>query len=318
MRLVWIAAAILSSNLLAAAQDPAPPTLKLTLTADRAKVALGQWVQFEVRLENTGDKELEIAELTFEERSFFLAVSGTFTGAGDRKKDYVLAVSRPEPLVARQLPLPRVSLGPKKSVNCFHRVPAIAVGKFEFTAKYAGGGAEISSTAVKVDVEATNQGARLAAVVEIEEAAPFKIVLSPELSPGNVTSLVSLIGRGFYDGTTIHRIIRNSWIQMGCPYGIGVGGPGYAVKAELDRAIRTEPGTVSMSGYDKLGYTGSQFFICLAALPGHDGKYTPVGRVESDDMTKVIEPISKKDTDRNTDAPRTPVKIKSITLAVVK
>jgi peptidyl-prolyl cis-trans isomerase B (cyclophilin B) len=197
-------------------------------------------------------------------------------------------------------------------------VPAIAVGKFEFTAKYAGGSAEISSGSVKIDVEATNQGARLAAVVEIEEAGPFKIVLSPEVSPANVTSLVSLIQRGFYDGTTIHRIIRNSWIQMGCPYGVGVGGPGYAVKAELDRAIRNEPGSVSMSGYDKTGYTGSQFFICLSTLPGLDGKYTPVGRVESDDMTKVIEPISKKDTDRNTDAPRTPVKIKSITLAVVK
>jgi len=313
-----LAFAILSSNVFAAAQDPAPSTLKLTLSADRAKVALGQEVQFEVRLENSGDKEVEVAELTYEERSFSLAVSGTFTGAGDRKKDYVLAVSRPEPLVAARLPLPRFTLGPKKGVTYYHRVPAIAVGKFEFTAKYAGGAAEVSSGAVKVEVEATNQGGRLAAVVEIEETGSFKIVLSPEVSPANVTSLVSLISRGFYNDSLIHRIIRSNWIQMGCPYGIGVGGPGYAVKAELDRNVRHEPGSVSMSGYDKTGYTGSQFFICLAPLPGLDGKYTPVGRVDGDDMTKVVEPISKKDTDRNTDAPRTQVKIKSITLAVIK
>ncbi len=316
MRLVLLAAAILTSNLLAAAQEPAPTTMKLTLSADRAKVALGQDVQFEVRLENTGDKDVEVAELAFEERSFSLAVSGTF--AGDRKKDYVLSVSRPEPQIAARLPIPRVTLGPKKSLNLLHRVPAVAVGRFEFTAKYAGGASEISSGAVKVDVEATSQGSRLAAVVEVEEAGSFRILLTPEVSPVNVTNLVSLISRGFYSDTLIHRIVRNNWVQMGCPYGIGVGGPGYAVKAELDKAVRHEPGSVSMSGYDKSGYNGSQFFICLATLPSLDGKYTPVGRVENEDLGKVLEPLSKKDTDRNTDAPRTPIRIKTVSLAVVK
>ena len=318
MRPVLMTLAILSSGLVAAAQEPAPSNLKLTLTADRAKVALGQEVQFEVRLENAGDKEAEIAELTYEERSFSLAVNATFSGAGDRKRDYVLAVSRPEPQVAARLPLQRVSLGPKKSVTLYHRVMAVGVGKFEYTAKYAGGGAEIASAPVKVDVEATNQGGRLAAVVEVEDAGSFRIILSPEVSPSNVTHLASLIARGFYNETLIHRIVRNNWIQMGCPYGLGVGGPGYAVKAELDRALRHEPGSVSMSGFDKSGYTGSQFFICTVALPSLDGKYTPVGRVESEDMTKVVEPLSKKDTDRNTDAPRAQVKIKTVTLAVVK
>src|SRR5262245_21563234 len=316
MRLTLVALALAFASSLAVAQDPAPSTLKLTLSADKAKAALGQEIQFEVKLENTGDKDLDLAELVYDERSFSLSVSATF--AGDKKKDYVLAVSRPEPQVAGRLPLPRVTLGPKKSVNLLHRVPAVGVGKFEFTAKYAGGAAEVASAPVKVEVEGTNQGSRLAAVVEIEEAGSFKIVLTPEVSPSNVTHLAGLILRGFYSDSVIHRIIRNSWIQMGCPYGIGVGGPGYAVKAELDKAIRHEPGVVSMSGYDKIAYTGSQFFICLATLPSLDGKYTPIGRVEPDDMTRVVEPISRKDTDRNTDTPRTPVRIKSITLAVIK
>lgn len=330
MRLTIVALAVAFASPFAAAQavqdalrfpsrqEPAPSTLKLTLTADKTKAALGQEFQFEVKLENTGDKDLDVAELAYDERSFSLSVSATFTAAGDKKKDYVLAVCRPEPQVAGRLALPRVTLGPKKSVNLLHRVPAVGVGKFEFKAKYAGGAAEVESNVVKVEVEGTNQGNRLAAVVEIEEAGAFNIILTPEISPSNVTHLAGLILRGFYGDSVIHRIIRNSWIQMGCPYGIGVGGPGFAVKAELDRANRHEPGVVSMSGYDKNGYTGSQFFICLATLPSLDGKYTTIGKVEPGDLARVVEPISKKDTDRNTDAPRTPVKIKSITLAVVK
>jgi peptidyl-prolyl cis-trans isomerase B (cyclophilin B) len=316
MKTILMAAAILAMHPFAAAQETAPANLKLTLTADRAKVALGQEIQFEVRLENTGDKEVEVAQLAFEERSFSLAVTGSF---GDRKKDYVLAVSRPEPQIAKLLPLQKITLGAKKSVNVFHRVPAVGVGKFDFVAKYAGAGGEVASAAVKIEVEATTQGSRLAAVVDVDEIGSFRFVLTPEVSPANVTNLASLILRGFYNDSFIHRIVRNNWIQMGCPYGIGVGGPGYALKAELDRAVHHEPGTVSMSGYDKTGYTGSQFFVSLATLPWLDGKYTTVGKVENDDLAKVVETgISKKDTDRNTDAPRTPVKIKTVTLVVVK
>ena len=318
MKAIVAAVAILLAHSVVSAQEPAAQNLKLTLTADRAKVGLGQEIQFEVKLENSGDKDVEIAELTYEERSFSLAVSATFTAPVEKKRDYVLSVSRPEPQIAARLPLPRVVLGAKKSVTFLHRTPAIGVGKFDYTAKYAGGAAEVASAAVKVEVEGTNQGNRLAAIVDIEETGSFRIMLTPEVSPANVTNLASLILRGFYNDSLVHRIIRSNWIQMGCPYGIGVGGPGYALKGEPDRAVHHEPGSVSMSGYDKNGYTGSQFFICLGTLPWLDGKYTPVGRVENDDYTKIIEPVSKRDSDRNTDAPKTPIKVKTVTLAVVK
>jgi peptidyl-prolyl cis-trans isomerase B (cyclophilin B) len=314
MRLLILAAVLAGF----APQDPPAQTLKLTLTADKNKLALGQEIQFEVKLENAGDKDVDLAVLEYEQRSFSLAVTGTFTALGERKKEFTLAISRPEPQVAEKLPLPRMVLGARKSVNLIHRVTTVGVGSFDFTAKYAGGAAEVSSAPVKVEVEATNQGGRLAAVVEIEEAGPFRIILSPEVSPSNVTHLASLISRGFYTGNLVHRIVKNSWVQMGCPYGIGIGGPGYAVKAELDKTFRHEAGTVSMSGYEKTGHTGSQFFICLSPHPSLDGKYSPVGRVENDDMGKIVEPIGKKETDRNTDAPKTPIKIKTITLTVVK
>ena len=318
MRLLSLAAAVLMFPSFAAAQDPASSALKLTLAADKPRVQLGQEIQFEVRVENTGDKDVEINDLQYEERSLTFAVTGTFKAAGDRKRDYVLAVSRPEPQVAARLPLPKVTLGAKKSLTLLHRVTAVGVGTFEFTAKYASGAGDVASTAVKVEVEGTNQGNRLAAVVEIEEAGAFQVVLTPDVSPVNVTHLAGLISRGFYNDSIVHRVIRHSWIQMGCPYGLGVGGPGYAVKAELDKTVRHEAGTVSMSGYEKTGYTGSQFFIVLGPHPSLDGKYTTVGKVEGDGLSKVVEPISKKDTDRNTDMPRQPVKIKKVTLAVIQ
>ena len=317
-RMALLAMLVLAASPFASAQDPASKSLKLTLAADRTRVQVGQDVQFEVRLENSGDKEVEIAELTYEERSLSFAVSGTFTGSGDRKRDYVLAISRPEPQIAARLPLMRVTLAPKKSVNLLQRFPAVATGSFAFTARYAGGDGEVASAPVTIQVEAAPQGNRLSAIVEVEEAGTFRIALSPEVSPCNVTHFVSLVNRGFYNESLIHRIVRNNWIHMGCPYGLGVGGPGYAVKAELDRTIRHERGSVSLSVYEKSGYTGSQFFVCVTTLPSLDGKYTPIGRVDADDMTKVVEPISKKDTDRNTDAPRQPVKIKSVSIVVVK
>jgi len=313
-----LAVVVLAASPFASAQDPASKSLKLTLAADKTRVQIGQEVQFEVRLENTGDKDVEIAELAYEERSLSFAVTGNFTGAAERKRDYVLAISRPEPQIAARLPLMRVTLAPKKSVNLFHRVPAVATGSFAFTAKYAGGDGEVASAPVTIQVEASPQGGRLAAVVEVEEAGTFRFMLSPDVSPCNVTHFVSLVNRGFYNESLVHRIVKNNWIHMGCPYGLGVGGPGYAVKAELDRTIRHERGSVSFSVYEKSGYTGSQFFVCVTTLPSLDGKYTPIGRVEADDMTKVIEPISKKDTDRNTDAPRVPVKVKSVSIAAVK
>lgn len=309
---------LLVSGLQVSAQDPASKagTLKLTLAADRTKVQVGEEVQFEARLENTGDKDVEVAELTYEERSLSFSVAATFSSG--KKKDYPLAVTRPDPQISARLPLPRIVLGPKKSVNVFQRIPAIAPGKFDIKAKYGSADAEVSSAPVSITVEATTQGGRLAAEVEVADLGTFAIILSPEQSPANVTHFVSLVDRGFYNDMLVHRIVKSNWIQAGCPYGLGIGGPGYAVRAELDKDHKHDRGAVSLAMYDRSGYGGSQFFICLTALPSLDGKFTPLGRVENEDMTRVVEPLSRKETDRNTDAPRTPVRIKSVSIKVVK
>jgi cyclophilin family peptidyl-prolyl cis-trans isomerase len=68
-------------------------------------------------------------------------------------------------------------------------------------------------------------------------------------------------------------------VQTGDPRGDGWGGPGFALRDEINR-FHYVRGTVGMalSGPDS---GGSQFFITLAAQPHLDGTYTVIGRVLS-------------------------------------
>jgi cyclophilin family peptidyl-prolyl cis-trans isomerase len=98
-------------------------------------------------------------------------------------------------------------------------------------------------------------------------------------TPLTSESFIRLARRGFYDGLTFHRVVPGFVAQAGCPRGDGNGGPGYALRCELDRHPFGR-GTVGMahSGRDT---GGSQFFIAQQAAPHLDGAYTAFGRVAS-------------------------------------
>jgi cyclophilin family peptidyl-prolyl cis-trans isomerase len=71
--------------------------------------------------------------------------------------------------------------------------------------------------------------------------------------------------------------VPNFVLQDGDPTGIGNGGPGYAIRDEMNR-VRYLRGTLGMalSGPDT---GGSQWFITHSPLPHLDGGYTVFGRV---------------------------------------
>jgi cyclophilin family peptidyl-prolyl cis-trans isomerase len=69
-----------------------------------------------------------------------------------------------------------------------------------------------------------------------------------------------------------------------------------------------------MAGGDKYGYIGSQFFICLSRLPAFDGKYTVIGKVDAGSIDKV-QSIGKVEIDKNTDRPKSDVKVKKVTVS---
>jgi cyclophilin family peptidyl-prolyl cis-trans isomerase len=98
-------------------------------------------------------------------------------------------------------------------------------------------------------------------------------------APVHVASVVRLVRDHFYDGLAWHRVVANFVIQGGDPQGTGWGGPGYALRDEINR-VRFERGTLGMpkGGRDS---GGSQLFITHVPAPHLDGRYTAFGRVIS-------------------------------------
>lgn len=98
-------------------------------------------------------------------------------------------------------------------------------------------------------------------------------------APVTVNSFVSLARKGFYNGVTFHRVIKNPpfVIQGGDPTGTGAGGPGYQFQDEINQH-KNITGALSMANAGS-NTNGSQFFICLAPQPHLDSKHTVFGQV---------------------------------------
>lgn len=99
-------------------------------------------------------------------------------------------------------------------------------------------------------------------------------------APNTVANFLSLVEKGFYDGTPFHRVIGGFMAQGGDPTGTGGGGPGYTIACEVDApgARKHFRGTLSMAhaGRDT---GGSQFFLTFVPTDHLDGKHTVFGRV---------------------------------------
>ncbi len=109
----------------------------------------------------------------------------------------------------------------------------------------------------------------------------------PDVAPGHVNNFIELAKKGFYDGTTFHRVIPGFMIQGGDPNSKnddksthGTGSPGYTIKAEFNDKPHKK-GIVSMARSSDPDSAGSQFFICVADAGFLDGKYTAFGEVVS-------------------------------------
>lgn len=116
------------------------------------------------------------------------------------------------------------------------------------------------------------------AVVTMEKGGSFTILFDPSVAPNHVANFVSLARKGFYDGTTFHRVIPSFMAQGGDPTGTGTGGPGYTIKAEFNPTKHVR-GTVSMARKPDPDSAGSQFFVCFGDTPSLDNQYTVFGKV---------------------------------------
>lgn len=123
----------------------------------------------------------------------------------------------------------------------------------------------------------------------------FTIALLPDEAPLTVDNFVQLARKGYYRNIVFHRVIPNFVIQGGDPRSDGNGGPGYAIRCEVNE-VPYDRGAVGMalSGKDT---GGSQWFVTHAPQPHLDGGFTVFGRVVSG--MNVVDAIVRGDTIRS-------------------
>lgn len=145
------------------------------------------------------------------------------------------------------------------------------------------------------------------ATMEIEGLGTMKIELYPDQAPNTVANFITLANRGFYDGLTFHRIVKDFMVQGGDKEGTGSGAPTlsvikdggsttetYAIRGEFvqngfnQNTLRHEKGVISMarSDYSQMGLyeegynsAGSQFFIMTGDNASLNGYYAAFGKV---------------------------------------
>lgn len=120
--------------------------------------------------------------------------------------------------------------------------------------------------------------------IEMDSGKTIKLELYPEVAPNTVNNFISLVKKGFYDGTGFHRVIPGFMIQGGDPDGNGTGGPGYAIAGEFtsngfQNDLKHTTGVLSMARAQDPNSAGSQFFIMVADAPSLDGEYASFGKV---------------------------------------
>ncbi len=150
--------------------------------------------------------------------------------------------------------------------------------------------------------------------IEMENGGNIVVELYPDKAPETVANFQKLVGEGFYDGLTFHRVIPGFVIQGGDPEGTGMGGSGKTIKGEflsngVANDLKHEKGVLSMARSKMPDSASSQFFICVEAAPHLDGSYAAFGKVI--EGIEVVDEIAGAATDIN-DKPINDVVMKKV------
>ena len=141
----------------------------------------------------------------------------------------------------------------------------------------------------------------------MEDGGIIDIELNEEVAPITCENFKKLVGQGFYNGLTFHRVIPNFMIQGGCPLGNGTGGPGWSIKGEfaangVNNPLKHTRGVISMARSMNPNSAGSQFFIMHKDAPHLDGQYAAFGCVM--DGMDVVDRIANQPRNMMTNKPK--------------
>jgi peptidyl-prolyl cis-trans isomerase B (cyclophilin B) len=150
---------------------------------------------------------------------------------------------------------------------------------------------------------------------------PILIRLAVKEAPKTTASFAHLVGLGYYNDLTFHRVVRGFVIQGGDPNGDGTGGPSWQVVEPPPANTRYTKGVVAMAkgGSAPSGTSSSQFFIVTGADAGLPPEYALVGHVVGSE--KAVEAISQVPTEEapgggEASKPRAPMVIEHAMLIV--
>ena len=119
-------------------------------------------------------------------------------------------------------------------------------------------------------------------------AGVLEFEMEEDDAPTGVGHMLHLAAQGFYDGTTLHRVIKDHTIQGGCPSGDGKGHAGYECRTEKTKKPYKR-GTLALSSADP-DHNSSQWFIVLKNELKLNQTYTVIGQLkEGEDVLKAIE-----------------------------
>jgi peptidyl-prolyl cis-trans isomerase B (cyclophilin B) len=144
---------------------------------------------------------------------------------------------------------------------------------------------------------------------------PVTLELLPDKAPEHVRNFLRLAQAGVYDGMAFHRVAPGFVIQTG--FIPSRKAPLTQAQTRYVRSLAPEfndtlhvKGTVSMARGEDASSASTSFFICTAAAPALDRKYTAFGRVV--DGLSVVEAIEQ--VPRNGEEPVTRVELVRVRL----
>ena len=127
-------------------------------------------------------------------------------------------------------------------------------------------------------------------------------------APNTVANFISLVEKGFYNGTPFHRVVKGFMAQGGDPKGDGPRRP------RLHHSLRMRQGkpSTALPRLAKHGSRrsrtpgGSQFFLTFVPTPHLDGRHTVFGRII--DGIDVLGQLQRRDPSSSPSNPRTPTR----------
>jgi len=110
------------------------------------------------------------------------------------------------------------------------------------------------------------------------------IRLRPDIAPISAANFQTLVGQGFYDGLSFHRVYPGFMIQGGDPEGTGMGGSDQTIRGEfasngIENNLSHVRGVLSMARAQDPDSASSQFFLMHADSDFLDGNYAAFGYV---------------------------------------